>query len=88
MSADGTNQRRVTDSPEANLYPAWSPSGDRASLCSPHATQTAENPINSEIYVVRVDGTDERRLTNNTASELMPELVPERRGDSLLQHPL
>ena len=66
MSADGTNQRRVTDSPGSNLEPSWSPSGTELVFVSTRH-ETAENSINSEIYVVKIDGTDERRLTNNTS---------------------
>jgi dipeptidyl aminopeptidase/acylaminoacyl peptidase len=77
MSADGTNQRRVTDSPGSNLEPSWSPSGtELAFRSSRHQTADGEGYINHEIYVVKVDGTDERRLTNNTALELMPDWSP------------
>jgi TolB protein len=77
MSADGTNQRKVTDSPGDNLDPSWSPNGTELAFQSKrHVTADGEGYINSEIYVVKVDGTDERRLTNNTASDLMPDWSP------------
>ena len=47
MNADGTDQRRLTDSPGAENFPDWSPDGQHIAYCVDQ----------SEIRVVGVDGT-------------------------------
>ena len=62
MDADGSNQRRLTNSPEANEGPAWSPDSQRIAFGS---KRNGDN----EIYVMDADGKNQRRLTNNPAND-------------------
>ena len=79
MSADGSEQTRVTDSRADGLgldstQPAWSPDGSRIAF-----TRNIRNPHTNdyEIYVVNPDGTGLRRLTFN----LTPDSLFSNRND-------
>ena len=52
-----------------NFTPAWSPDGARIAFCS-----TRDG--NSEIYVANRDGSNVRRLTNNSAVDITPTWSP------------
>ena len=58
MNADGTEERRLTNSPGANYFPVWSPDGTQLIFHS-------NRDDNYEIYRINLDGSDETRLTNN-----------------------
>lgn len=70
MNADGSEQTRLTNSPEVDLYPNWSPDGK-------HIAFTSYQDDNSEIYVMNVDGRGQTRLTNNPASDFWPVWSPD-----------
>jgi Tol biopolymer transport system component len=72
MNADGSGVRRVTDAPGDNWNPTWSPMGARIAFQT-NRNVTEADPLNTDIYSVRVDGTGEKRLTSNTASDLQPD---------------
>jgi len=55
--------RRVTDTEAANGGPAWSPDGRWIVFNS-------DRDGNSEIYIMRPDGSGQRRLTNHPASDV------------------
>ena len=60
MNADGSDQRRVTNSTRLDFNPIFSPDGKRIAFAS-----RADQPsMIHEIHVINVDGTDRRRLTN------------------------
>lgn len=66
----GTLTRPATTANSANNYlPAWSPDGSRIAFMS-------SRDGNSEIYVVNVDGTGVRRLTNHPAQDVTPTWSP------------
>jgi Tol biopolymer transport system component len=69
MNADGTNVRRLTDSPGLDEGPAWSPDGTKISFSSDREGQ-------QEIYVMNADGSDQRRLTDNPARDESPDWQP------------
>ena len=62
MSADGSNQTRLTNNPAADTQPALSPDGARIAF-------TTARDGNNEIYVMKADGTGLTRLTNDPASD-------------------
>src|SRR5207249_414599 len=141
MNADGSAQRRLTDSPGMDIDPDWSPDGskivfvskretesgalnvmnadgsdqrplipnhrctppspppasppvclgDEQPTWSPDGTMIAfvgfaqEDPGFSDIFVVRVDGTDERRLTHTPDFEWSPSWQPIPAGETPAQ---
>jgi Tol biopolymer transport system component len=86
IRADGTGLRRLTDSAGRDAHCSWSPDGkwiffssDRGGhkdevLLSGVAGQSA-----GDIYAMRPDGSDVRRLTNDQWEEATPAPVPPRR---------
>jgi TolB protein len=63
MKADGSEQRALTQTPDYDYSPAWSPDGERIAFQRQYPSPGAA--INDEIVVVNVDGSDFRRLTRN-----------------------
>ncbi len=57
---DGQELRNLTNHPAGDSHPSWSPDGRRVVFCS-----TRGDGENDDIYVVNVDGTGLRRLTDN-----------------------
>ena len=57
MNADGSNPTRLTDSPDREVIPAWSPDGTRIA----YVTRIGEG--NWDIYVMDADGSGTVRLT-------------------------
>jgi Tol biopolymer transport system component len=55
----------LTNHPAQDFHPRWSPDGTRIAFAS-------DRDGDFEIYTVRVDGTDLRQLTHNTASDSHP----------------
>ncbi|MDD5397783.1 MAG: hypothetical protein PHU70_01765 [Dehalococcoidia bacterium] len=70
MRSDGTNQTRVTDKPQVDTYPAWSPDGNRI------AFQSNENG-NFEVYVMYPDGSGRTRLTSGLTDNKYPAWSPD-----------
>jgi len=70
MNADGTNQIQLTDSPQNDYYPAWSPDGTKIAFCS-------HRDGNWEIYAMNADGSNQTRLTNNPADDANPSWSPD-----------
>jgi Tol biopolymer transport system component len=75
MNADGTGQRRVTDSRADDLgfaatEPAWSPDGTRIAFTRT-IRLTGNQPLDEEIYVMNADGTGLTRLTHNPATGIL-----------------
>ena len=62
MNVDGTNIVNLTNSPGYDYSPNWSPDGQQVAFVS-------ERDGNSEIYVMNADGSNQRRLTNNTSAD-------------------
>ena len=69
MNGDGTNLTRLTNNPEQDSWPAWSPDGTRIAFAS-------GRDRNLEIYVMSADGTNLTRLTNNSDSDVEPAWSP------------
>ena len=58
MDADGNNQIRLTNHPETDYQPSWSPDGGRIAFAS------NRNGGNEQIYVMDSNGKNMRRLTD------------------------
>jgi Tol biopolymer transport system component len=68
MNADGSDQTQLTTT-SANFEPSWAPDGSKIVFSS-------FRDGNSELYVMDPDGAEQRRLTNNPASDLTPAWAP------------
>jgi Tol biopolymer transport system component len=66
MRADGTQVRRLTDSPGLDEGPEFSPDGTKIAFSSARDGQ-------QEIYVMNADGSNPRRLTDNPARDESPD---------------
>ena len=58
VDADGTGARNLTNHPGGDSHPSWSPDGRRIVFCS-----TRDDGKHDDIYVINVDGTGLKRLT-------------------------
>jgi Tol biopolymer transport system component len=63
INVDGSGERRLTDSPRLDGFPAWSSDGERLAFSS------ARDGGQSEIYVMNADGSGQRRLTHTPEAE-------------------
>lgn len=67
MDADGTNKKNLKNGVSS---PAWSPNGRRIAFVS------IAPPENADIFTMKVDGTDVRRLTRSRAFDSAPDWQP------------
>ena len=63
INVDGSGERRLTDSPRLDGFPAWSSDGERLAFSS------ARDGGQSEMYVMDADGSGQRRLTHTPEAE-------------------
>ncbi len=78
MDADGRNQRNLTNDPNDDRSPSWSPDGKRIAFSSARDRDKAEH-LNSEIYVMDADGGNQQRLTNDRHYDSSPSWSPDSR---------
>ncbi len=76
MDADGSNQRRLTDTPAAEGHPVWSPAPPEGGTGGRQIAFFSERDGNQEIYVINADGSNPRRLTNDPADDMRPSWSP------------
>jgi TolB protein len=77
-SPDGSNLRRLTNDPAEDDSPAISPDGSQiVFLTSRHDPAPSFPFFKYEIYVMNIDGTDQRRLTTTDAAEDHPAWSPD-----------
>ncbi|MHC4259964.1 MAG: DUF5050 domain-containing protein, partial [Planctomycetota bacterium] len=65
MNADGSEQKRLTNSLGVDWLLSWSPDGKKIAFQS-------NRDGNEEIYVMNPDGSEQKNLTNNPARDLHP----------------
>ena len=72
MDADGENEQRLTENRHNDMYPAWSPNGERIAFVS----DRKGNWENYEIYVMDADGGNQQKLTNDRGDDWWPSWSP------------
>ncbi len=72
IRADGSEERRLTDSPGLDGFPSWSPDGQRIAFASDRGGGSWE------LYTMSADGSGQRRLTNTQYhDESVPAFSPD-----------
>ena len=69
MNADGTNQKRLTNTEADEFHSSWSPDGTKIAFDS--------DWFGSEIYVMNADGTNQVNLTNHPRYDWSPSWSPD-----------
>jgi Tol biopolymer transport system component len=64
MNADGSNQRQLTDTPDIESHPDWSPTGDRITFDA-----DPDGDGKNAIYVINPDGGEPQPLTGGNADD-------------------
>ena len=78
MDADGGNPQNLTNNPNDDRYPAWSPNGNRIVFSSEREGHfRGEVGITSELYVMDADGGNQQRLAENRRHDWFPAWSPE-----------
>jgi TolB protein len=86
IKPDGTGFRRLTDSPGSDAHCAWSPDGEWIAFTSGRGGFQDEAPLHpynaqpyGNIYVMRSDGSDVRRLTDDAYEHGTVTFMPTRK---------
>ena len=78
MDADGGNPQNLTNNPNDDRYPSWSPDSKRIVFVSERPGHfRSKLGITSEIYVMDADGGNQRRLTENRQNDWYPSWSPD-----------
>ena len=70
MDADGGNPQNLTNDPDSDHSPSWSPDGK-------HIAFSSDREVNFEIYVMDADGGNPQKLTNNPGTDQHPSWSPD-----------
>jgi Tol biopolymer transport system component len=74
MNADGSNSHQLTPSGGNSQGPSFSPDGQWVAFTAYFDKYGDDHGC--EIYIIRIDGTDLRRLTNNDYCDYQPRWGP------------
>ena len=77
MDADGGNQRRLTNHPDNDGNPSWSPDGNRIVFFSNRDGHVIRGGSTYEIYVMDADGGNQQNLTNDLNDDRSPSWSPD-----------
>jgi TolB protein len=93
IKPDGTDLRRLTNSPGNDAHCSWSPDGQWIAFASARGgfkDEAVLHPYNpqpyGDLYVMRADGSDVRRLTDNQYEEATPGWSPLRQKPRPRRH--
>jgi dipeptidyl aminopeptidase/acylaminoacyl peptidase len=82
LELDGTDgPRQLTDGDYDNSQPAWSPDGALLAFVSARH-DSREHDLNNDVFVMRPDGTELRRVTDNSLGLGEPTFTPD--GNTIL----
>ena len=73
MDTDGDNQRNLTNHPDGDWNPSWSPDGKRIAFQSDRRGDF----VKFDIYVMDADGGNQQKLTNHRAWDGSPSWSPD-----------
>ena len=79
MEAKGANATRLTNTPGASIYPAFSPDGQKIAFQSTVERRPQVNMIErvSQIYMMNADGSNMKQLTSTLGGNIAPAFSPD-----------
>ena len=77
MDADGGNQQNLTNDPNDDRNPSWSPDGKRIVFSSERDGRVMDGVPTDEIYVMDADGGNPQNLTNDLNEDWDPSWSPD-----------
>lgn len=75
MDDDGSNLQKITNTPERESNPSWSPDGKRIAFSRERPPHNGRQVMN--IFMMDADGSNERRLTNHHELDTHPIFWPD-----------
>ena len=70
MNTDGTGITNISNSPEDERHPSWSPDGTKIAF-------TSERDGHAQVYVMNSDGSGQTRITDSENKEFFPRWSPD-----------